>query len=54
MITKYCRYARLYRPLFLLMNSGKRLGQLAAYEISFVENQKLQECIYQFISEAAL
>ena len=37
-VSKYCRYATLYRPLLLLMNSGKRLGQLAAYEISFVED----------------
>lgn len=29
-VSKYCRYATLYRPLLLLMNSGKRLGQLAA------------------------
>lgn len=49
-VSKYCRYATLYRPLLLLMNSGKRLGQLAAYEISFVEDHSLQECIYQFIS----
>ena len=26
------------------------MGQLAAYEVSFVENQDLQECIYQHIS----
>lgn len=39
-VSKYCRYATLYRPLLLLMNSGKRLGQLAAYEISFVEDHK--------------
>lgn len=50
-VSKYCRYATLYRPLLLLMNSGKRLGQLAAYEISFVEDHDLQKCIYQFISE---
>ena len=29
------------------------LGQLAAYEISFVEDHSLQECIYQFISEGS-
>ena len=52
-VSKYCRYATLYRPLLLLMNSGKRLGQLAAYEISFVEDHSLQECIYQFISEGS-
>ena len=33
------------------MDAGKRLGQLAAYEISFVEDHDLQKCIYQFISE---
>ena len=50
-VSKYCRYATLYRPLLLLMDVGKRLGQLAAYEISFVEDHDLQKCIYQFISE---
>lgn len=49
-VSKYCRYATLYRPLLLLMDTGKQLGQLAAYEISFVEDQGLQECIYQHIS----
>lgn len=50
-VSKYCRYATLYRPLLLLMDAGKHLGQLAAYEISFVEDHDLQKCIYQFISE---
>ena len=49
-VSKYCRYAMLYRPLLLLMDTGKRLGQLAAYEVSFVEDHDLQECIYQHIS----
>lgn len=49
-VSKYCRYATLYRPLLLLMDNGKRLKQLAAYEISFVEDHGLQECIYQLIS----
>lgn len=49
-VSKYCRYATLYRPLLLLMDTGKQLGQLAAYEVSFVENHDLQECIYQHIS----
>lgn len=48
-VSKYCRYATLYRPLLLLMDTGKQLGQLAAYEISFVEDHELQECIYQHI-----
>lgn len=50
-VSKYCRYATLYRPLLLLMDSGKRLKQLAAYEISFVEDHSLQACIYQLLSE---
>lgn len=50
-VSKYCRYATLYRPLLLLMDSGKRLKQLAAYEISFVEDHGLQACIYQLLSE---
>lgn len=49
-VSKYCRYATLYRPLLLLMDTGKQLGQLAAYEVSFVEDHDLQECIYQHIS----
>lgn len=49
-VSKYCRYATLYRPLLLLMDTGKQLGQLAAYEVSFIENHDLQECIYQHIS----
>lgn len=49
-VSKYCRYATLYRPLLLLMDTGKQLGQLAAYEVSFVEDHGLQECIYQHIS----
>jgi len=49
-VSKYCRYATLYRPLLLLMNRGKPLGQLAAYEISFITDQSLQECIYQAIT----
>lgn len=49
-VSKYCRYATMYRPLLLLMDSGKQLGQLAAYEVSFVEDHDLQECIYQHIS----
>lgn len=50
-VSKYCRYATLYRPLLLLMDSGKQLKQLAAYEISFVEDHGLQVCIYQLLSE---
>lgn len=50
-VSKYCRYATLYRPLLLLMDTEKDLGQLAAYEISFVTDQSLQECIYQVITE---
>lgn len=48
-VFKYCRYATLYRPLLLLMDHEKVLGQLAAYEISFVTDHSLQECIYQAI-----
>ena len=29
-VSKYCRYATLYRPLLQLMDQGKKLGQLAA------------------------
>lgn len=49
-VSKYCRYATLYRPLLLLMDESRRLGQLAAYEISFVEDLHLQECIYQTLT----
>lgn len=49
-VSKYCRYATLYRPLLLLMDTGKQVGQLAAYEVSFVEDHDLQECIYQHLS----
>ena len=49
-VSKYCRYATLYRPLLLLMNHGKSLGQLAAYEISFITDYRLQECICQAIT----
>lgn len=49
-VSKYCRYATLYRPLLLLMNRGKSLGQMAAYEISFIKDHRLQECIYQMIT----
>lgn len=37
-ISKYCRLATLYRPLLLLLDESKKIGQLAAYEISFIEN----------------
>ena len=53
-VTKYCRYAMLYRPLLLLMDSGKKLGQLAAYEISFIEDHDLQEIIFQAITEDSM
>lgn len=49
-VSKYCRYATLYRPLLLLMNRGKSLGQLAAYEISFISDHRLQACIHQAIT----
>ena len=49
-VSKYCRYAMLYQPLLLLMNDGKRLGQLSAYEISFVEDHTIQEQIYQVMT----
>lgn len=49
-VSKYCRYATLYRPLLLLMNHRKSLGQLAAYEISFITDYRLQECICQAIT----
>lgn len=50
-VTKYCRYATMYRPLLQLMDTSKKLGQLAAYEISFVEDHSLQELIYRAITE---
>ena len=50
-VSKYCRYATLYYPLLLLMDRKKSLGQLAAYEISFVTDYSLQECIYQAITQ---
>ena len=48
-VSKYCRYATLYRPLLQLMDQGKKLGQLAAYEISFIEDQSLQTTIHEII-----
>jgi ParB family chromosome partitioning protein len=51
-ISKFCRYATLYRPLLLMMDQEKRLGQLAAYEISFIEDQCLQELLYQILNES--
>lgn len=53
-VSKYCRYATLYRPLLLLMDEKNKLGQLAAYEISFVQDYNLQEIIYQVITEGRL
>ena len=50
-ISKYCRLATLYRPLLLLLDESKKIGQLAAYEISFIENSTLQACIHQVISQ---
>lgn len=50
-VSKYCRYATLYRPLLQLMDDGKKLGLLAAYEISFVMDPHLQECIYRTITQ---
>lgn len=50
-IFKYCRYATLYRPLLQLMDQGKQLGQLAAYEISFIMDEGLQKLIYRAITE---
>lgn len=47
----YCRLATLYRPLLLLLDESKKIGQLAAYEISFIENSTLQACIHQVISQ---
>ena len=49
-VSKYCRYATMYRPLLLLMDH-KKLGQLAAYEVSFVTDHSLQKLIYQMITE---
>lgn len=49
-VSKYCRYATMYRPLLLLMDH-KKLGQLAAYEVSFVTDHGLQKLIYQMITE---
>lgn len=49
-VSKYCRYATMYRPLLLLMDH-KKLGQLAAYEVSFVVDHSLQKLIYQIITE---
>lgn len=49
-VSKYCRYAAMYRPLLLLMDH-KKLGQLAAYEVSFVTDHSLQKRIYQMITE---
>ena len=48
-VSKYCRYATLYCPLLQLMDQGKKLGQLAAYEISFIEDQSLQTTIHEII-----
>lgn len=42
---------RTYRPLLLLLDESKKIGQLAAYEISFIENSTLQACIHQVISQ---
>ncbi|MFQ7749450.1 MAG: ParB N-terminal domain-containing protein [Eubacteriales bacterium] len=50
-ISKYCRLATLYRPLLLLLDESKKIGQLAAYEISVIENSTLQACIHQVISQ---
>lgn len=49
-VSKYCRYATMYHPLLLLMDQ-KKLGQLAAYEISFVVDHSLQKLICQMITE---
>lgn len=49
-VSKYCRYATMYRPLLLLMDH-KKLGQLAAYEVSFVVDHSLQKLICQIITE---
>lgn len=49
-VSKYCRYATMYRPLLLLMNH-KKLGQLAAYEVSFVVDHSLQKLLCQIITE---
>ena len=49
-VSKYCRYAMMYRPLLLLMDH-KKLGQLAAYEVSFVVEHSLQKLICQIITE---
>ena len=50
-ISRYCRLATLYRPLLLLLDESKKIGQLAAYEISFIENSTLQACIHYTISQ---
>ena len=49
-VSKYCRYSTMYRPLLLLMDH-KKLGQLAAYEVSFVTDHTLQKLICQIITE---
>ena len=49
-VSKYCRYATMYRPLLLLMDH-KKLGQLAAYEVSFVTERSLQKLICQIVTE---
>lgn len=53
-VTKYCRYATMYRPLLLMMDAGGKLGQLAAYEISFITDRAAQEAIYQAIAAEGL
>lgn len=53
-VSKYCRYATLYRPLLQLMDQGKKLGQLAAYEISFIEDQSLQTTIHEIVATTGI